>query len=388
MNDIKIIIYGTGALARELYKQIQCYNQIMENEMIRILAYTETRYCLDRLINNIPVIPLEKCADYGAQKIVIASRQKKEIQEHIERLNIIDSKLVVTKEDFSPKENGLNLSQIINSYAYEQGWVGSTNKEEKKLYQQYTNNQYFIDVFGRRRFIENQDSIDDILTEVPVFRDDDLKLKYVLYDNKRLYYPNNWTDSMIQEYHAFNVWTCKNNKSAHQYLTEDFSINQDDVVADIGGAEGLFALDIIDKVSKVYIFEVDETWIGPLRATFRPFENKVTIVNQFVSNVNYLNKVTLDSYFKNKVINFIKMDIEGEEQKALLGSSELLKRNDVKWAVTTYHKSEDAEFIEAFFMMKGYTTEKSEGYLWIDFESLGIDSFGEFRKAMLRAYKR
>lgn len=51
------------------------------------------------------------------------------------------------------------------------------------------------------------------------------------------------------------------------------------IVADIGTAEGIFALNIIHSVKKVYLFECDPEWIIPLEKTFAPWINKIEIVN-------------------------------------------------------------------------------------------------------------
>jgi hypothetical protein len=54
---------------------------------------------------------------------------------------------------------------------------------------------------------------------------------------------------------------------------------------------------------------------------------------------------SLDSHFKNKAENelptFIKLDIEGAEKEALLGSAEIIKRRKPKLAICAYHKPED-----------------------------------------------
>ena len=55
--------------------------------------------------------------------------------------------------------------------------------------------------------------------------------------------------------------------------------------------------------------------------------------------------VSLDRYFSNKAVEdwptFVKMDIEGAEKEALLGSAEIIKRNKPKLAICSYHKPED-----------------------------------------------
>jgi hypothetical protein len=54
---------------------------------------------------------------------------------------------------------------------------------------------------------------------------------------------------------------------------------------------------------------------------------------------------SLDAYFGNmpetEWPTFIKMDIEGAEKEALLGSAEIIKRMKPKLAICAYHKSED-----------------------------------------------
>lgn len=81
------------------------------------------------------------------------------------------------------------------------------------------------------------------------------------------------------------------------------------------------------------------------------------------------------------------MDIEGYEQKVLSSSKNILLRDNIRFVIATYHKTEDMDFIEAYMQKYGFKTEQSEGLLWIDHKVFGADPFGSFRKAMLRASK-
>lgn len=388
MKELKIIIYGTGVLGRELAKQVDCYNRIAEEKMqgsIKILSYTESVY-RGGFIGNIPVIALEECHRLPYDYIVIASSYIDEIRNTIEEKGILDLTKVVTKDEFCPQNNGLNLSQFNTGYYYNKKIQSRENPELEILYKEFINKDKFIDILNRRRFIEKKEEIEKYCN-LEIFYDSEEELKYVLYNGKKLYYPAEWNNQKIIEYHALNVYTCMSETSAHRYLDSDFDVYEKDVVADIGAAEGLFSLHIVDKVKRIYLFEADKAWIKPLCATFKPYREKVVIENKYVSNINIWEFVTLDDYFEDKEISLIKMDIEGDEQKALLGCKNILKRKDMRWLITTYHRSEDMEFIDAFMKINGYITERVENWLWIDQVNLNVRLFGEFRKAMLRGKK-
>jgi 16S rRNA A1518/A1519 N6-dimethyltransferase RsmA/KsgA/DIM1 with predicted DNA glycosylase/AP lyase activity len=67
--------------------------------------------------------------------------------------------------------------------------------------------------------------------------------------------------------------------SPHCY-TAFLNINESDIVVDIGTTEGNFYLDIINKVSRIYMFEWDKKWNKALQETFKPYKDKVVIINQ------------------------------------------------------------------------------------------------------------
>lgn len=350
------------------------------------MAFTET-VCKGGMIGGIPVITLEESSKLQYDLIVIASAYYDQIIEKIESTGILDLRKVIKKDHFYPQNNGMTLSQINTAYYYEKDILCQEDPELRELYEKFQNRDNFVDLFNRRRFVENREKIEDY-RDVEIFYDEKEKLKYVFVNGKKLYYPAEWDDEKIVEYHALNVYTCTDEASAHRYLDAGFDVKEDDVVADIGTAEGLFALEVVERVKKVYLFEADCKWMKALQATFKPYQDKVVFENRFVSNINQWEYITCDNYFQDKEINLIKMDIEGEEQKALLGSKNLLKRENLRWMITTYHRSEDMEFIDAFMKMNGYFTERVSGCLWIDQANLDVRFFGEFRKAMLRAVKK
>lgn len=202
---------------------------------------------------------------------------------------------------------------------------------------------------------------------IDVYHDSANNLPYVLMDDKRLYFPEDWTDAFIQSYYYGVQIREQNPLSPHRYLTDDFNISPDDIVVDLGVAEGNFGLDVVDKVKKIYLFEPEEMWMKPLKATFAPWKEKVEIVQKYVSDTVDENTTTIDDYFIGKDSpTFFKLDIEGFEREALLGGTKTLASNTMKKVVTcVYHRQDDEEILGNMMKKFGFTVTPSKGYLLI-----------------------
>ena len=216
--------------------------------------------------------------------------------------------------------------------------------------------------------------------DVEVYFDKDYQLYYVMHQGKRLFFPSE----------DMTMWLIKNgynelNKeqdlaSPHRYVNNAEEL-RGKTLLDIGAAEGIFALEVIEYVEKVYLFECDEKWIKPLEATFAPWKNKVKIIQKMVTDRDIDNEMSLYKLFEVEQLKnvFIKMDIEGNEQIVLNSSVDILaKRDDIRLAVCTYHLADDKEKIESLFVSLGYKYHFTNGYFYID---------RQFRKAVIRAGK-
>ncbi len=93
-------------------------------------------------------------------------------------------------------------------------------------------------------------------SNVEVLSDSETGMKYVNQDGKRLYFKKRWNKKRIQKGYS-ELSKEQDAGSPHRYITDDFSPGSDDVLADIGAAEGNFSLSVIEKVRKVYLFEYD-----------------------------------------------------------------------------------------------------------------------------------
>ena len=222
--------------------------------------------------------------------------------------------------------------------------------------------------------------------DIAVFLDDANGLRYVLHENKRLYFKRSYGDHQIKSlYHGLQL--DQDSDSPHLYLTQDFALNNNDVIADIGAAEGNFSLSNIEKVKKVYLFEYDPEWIEALETTFRPWKEKVVICNKFVSNTDSQTTVSLDAFAKeHHEISFLKVDIEGEEANFLEGAQTFLKsKEDLKIAICTYHKQQDEKQFTEILKSNSFEVNPSKRFM-IFLHDRSINA-PFLRRGLLRAQK-
>ena len=225
-----------------------------------------------------------------------------------------------------------------------------------------------------------------IPTDIKVFSDKEKGLKYVLLDGKRLYFKKKWNKLRIKK--AFNgLLKDQDPVCPHCYENGDFKIDQGDVLVDVGAAEGNFALSVIEKVSKVILFESDERWVEALNATFEPWKEKVTIIRKFVGDITNEGFTTLDDFFaENEKVSFLKIDVEGAEMQLIKGAKRILQNtNHLKLAICTYHKQEDEKLFTEILRNHGFETSHSDGYILMYHDPRLQPPY--FRRGLIRAVK-
>jgi FkbM family methyltransferase len=173
-------------------------------------------------------------------------------------------------------------------------------------------------------------------------------------------------DQVVCESFDTNDW--------HYYQKEHTEVVENEIILDIGTAEGLFPLIVIDKCKHVYMIEPSKIFCNCLEKTFSQYKDKITVFNVAVGNedgeISFDEKVAnetddntykiniskIDSLFKNnEKITYLKADIEGFEQEMLKGAEQTIKRNKPKIAITTYHTQNDPNEIIA--IIKSFVPE-------------------------------
>lgn len=200
--------------------------------------------------------------------------------------------------------------------------------------------------------------------KIEVVFDRDKGMRYVMQEGKRLYFKKRWGVKRIKRAYS-DLLREQDINSPHRYLTESFTVKNDDVVADIGAAEGNFSLSVVENIRKLYLFEYDKEWIQALKATFAPWAEKVEVINKYVSGINDDSHIRLDSFYEtNKDITFLKIDVDGAEAVVLNSCNEVLKSgNPIKVALCTYHRNNDEKDFTLLLQNHGFSITPSKGYM-------------------------
>lgn len=183
-------------------------------------------------------------------------------------------------------------------------------------------------------------------------------------------------------------------------ITRDGDDGVHDVEVDVGSARGILALDVIDKVSKVYMVERAARWWKPIETTFAPYKDKVELVKGALASKKKKKgkEEEPEKKKREKKIRlvdllekcgeqrvFVMMDLEGKELDVLKDAQEYLQaaKNPITLAVCAYHRTTDYDDLMRFFEAIGYHTETQPGYIYTDMiDGRGIHSL---RRGIIRA---
>jgi FkbM family methyltransferase len=158
----------------------------------------------------------------------------------------------------------------------------------------------------------------------------------------------------------------------HYYEIPETKVNNNDIVVDVGAAEGMFSYTVIGRAKKVYAIEPASNFIQAMKKTFAHYQN-FELIQAAVSNLHtkgilknnnlYLNiedpdipdgelvdVLRLDDIFdsQDKEITYLKADLEGYEIEMLEGARKTIQRYKPRIAITTYHKEDHPDRIKNF----------------------------------------
>ncbi len=335
---MQIFIWGTGRIANQVLAETDVFNTydvlgFIDNDLQKVGMYFKGKRVFSPDILN-------SCKP---DRIVILTDSYEEIRNQIVKIFPEMKKLVENKNFFYRhiiikryKDNtDLEIKDILNYI-------------QKRDLQTF--NYEFVDKYRN--------------LEIDVSYNSNKKMFYVLHENKKLYFARFLdTEQKVREYYR-GLLIEQDFESPHKYLSSKFDIDVGDVVVDVGAAEGIFTLEIIERSKRVYLIEENEEWIDALKETFKSYQEKVIITQKYVTSIDEGKYATLDRLIDDS-INFIKMDIEGNEWEALLGSENLINRSKkFKCAICSYHTNSDEILIKNILKKLGIKCSTTPGYMW------------------------
>lgn len=195
-----------------------------------------------------------------------------------------------------------------------------------------------------------------------------IKNDIYIYDNKD-FWEIKFKDTNFKCFKFINLYNIISNLNTLNLYLEKYKLKRGDIVVDCGAYIGIFSLyasKIVGKEGKVITFEPEEgnhkkllnniklnnlDNIIPIKkgiwnkSSILKFNSGADGSSSLFFEYNRQGKtsipvVSLDNELKKrgiKRIDFIKMDIEGAEIKAIEGAKNILKDNNVSLAIASYH---------------------------------------------------
>lgn len=236
-----------------------------------------------------------------------------------------------------PSELQKNFENYFTTFNY---W-GSLNIE---------NNDYNV-LYEKAKYLH--DNIDDIIWLYEKLND---------YRSKKLLY------GIINNWYNYDFTTLKETKEIlykHYFDMDLVNPDSETVFVDLGAYIGDSVTDYIntygENYKKIYCYEITDLTYSLLKNNLSRFDNVIlrkkavgdeekyvtfTEHNDISSNsinkngTNKIEQVTLDKDIKEK-ISIIKMDIEGSEVNALIGSENHIKNDTPTLLISLYHRNSD-----------------------------------------------
>lgn len=353
-ETIKYYIWGTGYQAEKLFS---CY--LYELSKMEIIGFIDNdRSKLGNIFHEYNIYSPEILNDGEDAMIIIANKFASEIKEQIAR-------------DYPfYKEKVVDFSMVIKRLQLLERYEKNEDEEYREIINELKTHE--LRVFNYK-FVNKYEKM-----EIPIYFDDSKGLFYVDFKNKKMFFSSKYKNEDEVRKYYISVLLEQDSESPHLYIDNSTMSLKDAIIVDAGVAEGNFALDHIEEAKHIYLFEPDIDWVHALYYTFEPWKDKVTIIPKCVSNYINVNTTTIDNIVTEK-IDFIKMDIEGEELYALMGAEQHLRADSgIGCAICTYHQEHAYQAIKEYLEKYDMRTEHTRGYMWF------VDHYNEYRPPVLR----
>lgn len=334
---MRVIIFGFGENGKKLIDECLEYDSDAD-----IVAIADNK-CAYTSYRNIEIIGADKILQYCFDEIWISTVYFKSIRKQLVDLGISEDKIFFMEPVLPILENRLKQSNDWNNPKY-------INEIE------YIKNNH-LRMFCYSFFNEYLEK------ETDIYWDEMSSLFYGYYEGNRMYLSDKF-DTVEKARMYFNsVIMEQDRRSPHCYWNNSSIEQQLGVAVDIGAAEGIYGLKIINQIEHLYLIEAESGWIRALNLTFGKYADKVSIIHKFAGNSDDKDSVRLDTLFANEKVDTIKMDIEGAEMSVLQGAAKIISRDHPRIVSCVYHNANDNLEICEYLLHKGYKVSNSKGFV-------------------------
>ena len=362
--DEKIVLFGAGHQKNMAVRFIEKYGGF---EVIEIWDNNADLWGKTEKICQREV-PVQKPHGLAEHNIVVTSdiyypEIEKQLREEIgigrERIKGRNYLLKNFKKEILKKYNGISDPDI-------QGICTYLHDHELDMFNGQIKKEYPWDMFE-------------------IYQEGESGLLYSFWKSRKIFLSSGITNERGAKEYLCSLCREQDGNSPHAYRMDRLHFVKDSVVVDGGAAEGFFALQVIDKVKKIYLVEGDPKWVEALKYTFQPYGDKVVIIPKWLGSIDDEKTVSIDSIGEKDQITLIKLDIEGAENEAICGGEKTFSANSsMDVIICTYHRTEHADRFQSYFQRHGFDTSFSGGYMFVD----GVEPVKpELRKGVLFAHR-
>ncbi len=362
-----IIIFGFGEMGKKLIQECLAYKLD-----IRINAIVDNNQ-VDCIYKNIPVIKPQFIDQYMYDEIWVCTVYFEEVVTQLSEQYHVHKKKIHYVEPVVP----ILENRLRKKYECQMNTLSTVSSELEVVLSYLKDNPLHMYCYPFYDAYRNKNT--------PIYFDDKANMYFGIYEGKQMYFAQRLnTEQKARAY--FNAVIMEQDiRSPHCYWNDAKMCRMSGIGVDVGAAEGIFALKIIDQIDFIYLIEADEQWVEALKYTFAPYRDKVDIIKKYAGNKDCEDTIKLDTLLKGKKVDFMKLDIEGMELEALKGSEEIILTNKAVLAVCVYHHEKDNEQISSWLKEREYQTSNSSGLVVCQGDWELENNETDFRKALLFA---
>lgn len=357
---VKAIVWGTGQVASN-FMRLRIYN----NHVYEVVC------CMDndcskhgKYFYGKQVISPKEIKKIDYEVIIVCVRKSDEITDQLIQDMGIGTNQIITFHDIEDRL----VTSIIDKYK------DTMDIEIQNILKHYRNNGF--NIYGD--YVAPQEKRNTYRVNY-----DNDGWPFIWFEAKKMYFPKDYVFMEDKNgRYITDILYEQGENSPHLYIQGDEEdIKEGSVIVDAGVCEGNFALRYADKAKRIYLIESNKRWVEPLERTFYDYRDKTILVNKFLEGYDSSDTAMLDSII-NEEIDFLKMDIEGAEVKALLGAKELLTGSKARCSICSYHRQNDEKYIRHILESYGYRTDVSSGYMFFIGDNVIADSM-DFRRGVV-----